>query len=67
MAAEATLHVVPVDDLIEHDVSGEPCVCGDTLELFVGTAGATGSMRTHFSLDGREFGERGEDMPLEAF
>lgn len=47
------MHVVPVDDLIEHDTSdGGDCVCGPTREETVG-----GWLVVHSSLDGRELSE----------
>lgn len=61
----AILHTVPVGDLIEHDTDGEPCVCGATMEIFIGPLGNCGTVVTHHSLDGRELRERGEDIPLE--
>lgn len=65
MTRETTLHTVPVEDLIEHDTDGSACVCGASIEIFIGEAGATGKVVTHHSLDGRELLERGEDIPLE--
>jgi hypothetical protein len=55
-----TVHVVPVDDLIEHDTSGEkPCVCGPDVE-HVEAEDGDGWLVTHHSLDGRErFEEEG--------
>ncbi len=57
MALGATVHVLPVDDLIEHDTNGEACVCGATTEWVIGDDGAHGKMITHHSLDGRELYE----------
>lgn len=51
-----TLHVVPLNDVIEHDTSGEPCVCGPDTELVHGPDGDT-YIVTHHSLDGREGAE----------
>lgn len=51
----ATIHVMPVDDLIEHDNSGTTdCPCGPTTEPVLGVAGSIGWLVTHNSLDGRE-------------
>lgn len=51
-----TLHVYPVDDLIEHNVetADADCTCGPALELCSG-----GWIIHHHSLDGREHGEGG--------
>ncbi len=50
-----TVHVIPLDDLTEHDDMGTDCVCGPSLE-FVGKAGdgSDAWLVTHHSLDGRE-------------
>lgn len=53
MWIETTLHVVPLFDLIEHEEAGTDCPCGPSLEYLIGEAG-TGTLITHFSLDGRE-------------
>jgi hypothetical protein len=53
MQPETIMHVVPVGDLIRHDVDGELCVCGPDTEWVIGYVGA-GKMITHHSLDGRE-------------
>ncbi len=55
-----TVHVVPLDDLIEHN-TGDPesCPCGPTLD---------DGVVIHHSLDGREFSEddyQGPAMPTE--
>lgn len=50
------LHVVPVDDLIEHDTVGD-CPCGPTTKPVERDDGSNGWMVTHHSLDGREGGE----------
>lgn len=50
-----TIHVIPVNDLIEHDTSGEqPCVCGPDTEAVMRDDGSNGWLVTHHSLDGRE-------------
>lgn len=53
-----TYHVTPVDDLIEHDTSGdEACICGpDTVPVERGD-GSFGWLVSHHSLDGRELHE----------
>lgn len=53
------LHIVPTDDLIEHDTFGEQdCVCGPDLDL-VETANGDRWLVVHHSLDGRELGGQG--------
>jgi hypothetical protein len=46
------VHVVPVGDLVEHEV--EDCVCGPTPEPVFRGDGSNGWLITHHSLDGRE-------------
>ena len=54
-----TAHVVPINDLIEHDSSGgQDCVCGPTTEPVKAEGGSTGWLVTHHSLDGRELREQ---------
>lgn len=55
-----TVHVIPVDDLIEHDTSGDDCVCGPDHEL-VPTSDGDGWLVIHNSLDGRELHETDGD------
>ena len=50
------VHVVPVNDLIEHDVAGD-CICGPTAEAAFREDGSNGWLVTHHSLDGRELRE----------
>lgn len=52
-----TAHVIPVDDLVEHDV-GEDRACGPTPESVKQDDGSVVWVVTHHSLDGRERGER---------
>ncbi len=53
-----TLHVVPVDDLIDHDTSGDDCPCGPRTEPVFRDDGTNGWLIRHTSLDGREQQER---------
>ncbi|WP_174545597.1 hypothetical protein [Nocardiopsis dassonvillei] len=55
-----TLHVVPLDDLIEHDSSttDASCVCGPTTKPIKREDGSVGWVITHSSLDGRELREQ---------
>lgn len=47
------IHVLPVNDLIDHDSTGEDCICGPDLER-VETDHGDEWMVIHHSLDGRE-------------
>lgn len=47
-----SVHVLPVNDLIEHEP--EDCVCGPTVEAVQRDDGSVGWLLTHHSLDGRE-------------
>ncbi|MEI5032379.1 hypothetical protein RB201_04060 [Streptomyces sp. S1A(2023)] len=54
----ATAHVVPLDDLIDHDTDSEEpsCVCGpETVPIELGEIVAWAYV--HASLDGRELAE----------
>lgn len=53
----STVHVTPVDDLIEHDSSGDGCPCGPTVEAVMRDDGSNGWLIIHHSLDGREVDE----------
>lgn len=46
-------HVIPLNDLIEHDNHTEDCPCGPTLERVESDTG-DGWVFIHHSLDGRE-------------
>lgn len=50
------VHVVPVDDLIDHALDDD-CGCGATPEPVDRGDGADGWLWVHHSLDGRETGE----------
>jgi len=52
-------HVVPVDDLIAHDVS-EDCICGPECIPVERDDGSIGYIYSHHSLDGRELLEKAE-------
>ena len=45
------VHVVPINDLIEHEDSDD-CICGPDTEFVSG-----GAVISHHSLDGRELNE----------
>lgn len=50
----STVHVVPTNDLIDHDTTGDDCPCGPTTEPIMREDGSNGWMVVHHSLDGRE-------------
>lgn len=57
----STVHVEPIDDLIEHDTSGQQaCVCGPAQRPVKHDDGSVGWVVVHHSLDGREQDE-GQD------
>lgn len=45
----SVVHVVPINDLIEHEAEDDECMCGPDVEYVEG-----GKVVTHHSLDGRE-------------
>ncbi len=47
------VHVVPVNDLIEHE-DGDDCPCGPAMIPVEREDGSIGWVVSHFSLDGRE-------------
>ena len=52
-----TAHVVPLGDLIEHDLTDD-CMCGPRQQLVKIADGSDGWLVVHHSLDGREEQER---------
>ena len=53
-----TVHVTPIDDLIEHIEEEDDCPCGPEVEPVPREDGSFGWLITHHSLDGREFKEK---------
>ena len=49
-----TVHVYPVNDLVEHETAGDACLCGPTQELVEKDGGGTEWLIIHHLLDGRE-------------
>ncbi|ABS03219.1 hypothetical protein [Kineococcus radiotolerans] len=49
-----SIHVSPVNDLVEHNTTGDDCPCGPTTEPVPRPDGSIGWLITHHSLDGRE-------------
>jgi hypothetical protein len=55
MLESDTVHVIPLNDLVEHDTSGEQdCICGAETEAVFREDGTNGWLVLHHSLDGRE-------------
>ena len=52
--SDKPIHVLPVNDLIEHDSSGVDCICGPEVEPVPRDDGSMGWLISHHSLDGRE-------------
>jgi len=54
-----TLHVSPVNDLVDHDTQTDQadCVCGPEVEPVERDDGSFGYLIVHHSLDGREMRE----------
>ncbi|HEY9354190.1 MAG TPA: hypothetical protein VIP28_13100 [Nocardioides sp.] len=46
-------HVMPVNDLVGHDVADD-CVCGPRTEIVIRKDGSSGWLIVDHSLDGRE-------------
>jgi len=45
------MHVYPVDDLIEHDTTGDGCVCGPAVSPLERDDGSIGWLVLHHALD----------------
>ena len=59
----ATIHVYPVNDLIQHNTDSDECLCGPTIGAVIADDGSCGWRVTHNSMDGREFSEPGYTGP----
>ena len=59
--SDEPIHVVPVDDLIEHITDGEDCPCGPVTEPVEREDGSMGWLVVHNALDGREHDEEDHD------
>lgn len=57
-----TLHVLPVDDLIDH-ADSDDCICGPTIEPIQHDDGTIDWLVVHHSLDGRENHETEPEKP----
>jgi len=56
----STMHVYPVEDLIEHNVEeDDACICGPRTTPVKRDDGSMAWVITHHSLDGRELPEEG--------
>lgn len=52
------LHVYPINDLIDHELVGDGCVCGVTIQPVPVEGGGMRWLNVHHSLDGRELHEK---------
>lgn len=61
----STYHVHPLGDQIEHNLTGDDCVCGPATQPVEREDGSIGWLIIHHSLDGRELTEprNAEDAP----
>lgn len=50
----SVLHVVPCQDLIDHEDAGVDCVCGVDVEYVIGFGGRHGKIVIHHPLDDPE-------------
>ena len=57
-----TMHVLPINDLIDHTDS-ENCICGPTIEPIQHGDGTIDWLVVHHSLDGRENHENDPEVP----
>src|SRR4051812_42985114 len=55
------VHTIPSNDLIEHDTTGAPCVCGPDVIASYFDDGSVAYHVIHASLDGREHHEPDHD------
>lgn len=53
----STVHVMPINDPIEHEDAGTDCVCGPEERPVEHEDGSVGWVVVHNSLDGRELTE----------
>lgn len=51
------VHVIPLDDLVDHVVEYTDCVCGPTSDPVLVEGSLTGFSYVHHSLDNREKSE----------
>jgi len=58
--SDGDYHVYPVNDLFEHDTTGEPCICGPEVQPVERGDGSIGYVISHHSLDGRERFEKAQ-------
>lgn len=53
----SAVHVSPINDLIEHDLESDDCICGPRMEPVKREDGYVGWVVVHHPMDGREFSE----------
>jgi len=59
---DGNVHTYPCNDVIEHDINPD-CICGPDVTRVTRDDGSDGWFYVHHALDGREFRERGEQLP----
>lgn len=52
-----TVHVYPINDLVDHETEGDDCICAPRDEAVRRDDGSVGWVSVHHSLDGRELME----------
>ena len=57
MTTSDTVHVYPINDLVQHDTETDECICGPVTEAVQRDDGSYGWVTKHHSLDGRELTE----------
>lgn len=60
--ADQTPHVVPRNDLIDHELTGA-CPCGPQDQSVIRDDGSVGWLTVHHSLDGRELADLPRQEP----
>lgn len=56
------VHVLPLNDLVEHEMNWNLCICSPSVEVMEESDG--NSVVTHHSLDGREFTTNDHDWEV---
>lgn len=51
--SDDVIHISPINDLVEHKLEGEDCVCGPDVEPVMRSDGSNGWIVRHHQLDGR--------------
>ena len=60
------VHVIPIDDLIEHEQNNDgDCPCGPEVQPAEREDSSIGWLYLHNALDGRDLEEQGQGVPME--